>query len=168
MRAGERGTDDVKDLMRRAAIADVALLATSDLPLDELLARALETVVPAFEADHGRIVRLHDDGSTLRVLAECPGPSEQRTSEAAEIIRRTLDSGQPVVVQDPEPGDLSFSLVQIGGIRSVAAVPIRGPDGPLAVLKVVSSQPARFPDPAVEDLAAVARVLGGTVGRPAT
>lgn len=108
---------------RLQAVADAAL---SDRDLDTLaptmLARAREVV----NADSAALLLIEDDGN-LSLVADDGATSSTRPHRVAPdagLAGRVLADGEPVLLDDPRPEDLSDPAVLENGITSMLAVPL--------------------------------------------
>lgn len=136
-----------------AALADVATALNSSLNLNDVLKRILD--------DMGRVVP--HDASEIWLVEEgvarivgCRGYAEQGCEDAMLALRLTVDdlpsmrkvleTGQPVVIDDIERFPGLVPSVMTGRARSLVTVPIRATGSTLGFLNLIHKSPRFFTD----------------------
>ena len=145
---------------RERALADLSMLAISEMNLSSLLTAAAEAARHALQADFASVLELRDEAPFV-VRAASGGDLGQW-----EEILASLDAGGaaaealrlevPVIV---EHGKTQH------GIRSSAAMVVRGRDGPFGVVSVHSCSPGAFGEGDRFFLRSVANVVAAAAAR---
>jgi DNA-binding NtrC family response regulator len=110
---------------RLRALGDVLASLEKGDDVAGVFGRALDAAVGELRAIHGFAGLLEADGKTLRVLASRGmDPRDPRGQVSRGIVDAVLKQGREVCTGDA-PSVISTASVQMSGIRSVGAVPLR-------------------------------------------
>ena len=147
---------------RLHGLAQVLQTAEAGRGASEVLAAALDAAIGAVPAARGFAALVEPDGRTLRVAAS---KGLDARDPRAHVSRRVLDvvigEGREVLTGDA-PSEIPLSSVVTKGIRSICAVPIRGPAGVAGLLYLDAGTTLRAFGP--DDLALL-QVLAALVSR---
>ncbi|MCZ6625256.1 MAG: GAF domain-containing protein [Deltaproteobacteria bacterium] len=148
----------------QAVLNTIAMATSQSLDLNELLQTALDKVLEVTGRDRGYI-RLKDSVTGEVTLAAHRGISEEYAQ--ALLYRRTpggksdqvFESGEPLVVNDPEGANLKEEARQ-EGLCSIAWIPLKARGKVVGILNISTSQPRSFEPREVELLQAIGNVIG--------
>lgn len=167
---------DVEREARRAAqkavIAQLGLDALSGMPVDELMALAVEQAARTLDVEYAKILELLPGGAALLMVAGWgwqEGLVGQATVEASGrwLAGYTMRSNEAVIVDDLA-ADTRFerpSLLVDHGVVSSISVIIHGRDGPFGVFGAHSKKRRRFAAADADFLQALANVVGTAIER---
>jgi len=154
---------------REAVMLDIARALNASLTLETALARVLELVSSAVEADAASVfVRAEEDQDELEVSFALRGGTVQEgaVSEALGLSGHVLETGEAVEVADvrDEPRFQGKLDSRFGTrTRSLMAVPMRRRDQLAGLMEVLREEPRPFEPADLEFLQAVADELAVAV-----
>jgi PAS domain S-box-containing protein len=164
---------ELRDRARQQeAVADLGRLALTGGSVEELVERAVTSVIDALGVKCVEVLELLTDSDELAVQAGA-GWNEgvvgviRLTADATTLQGFTLDSGEPVTVGDlaSENRFVAPAYLLDHGVGSSVAVIIRGGNGPYGVLAAHARGRRRFGSDDAIFLRGVANVLGAAIQR---
>jgi PAS domain S-box-containing protein len=157
---------------RQSAVADLGLLALTDIPLHELLATSVELVSAVLEVEVAGLLESVPDCDAMqpRVGMGFP-PAGKFRADSRSFLGRVLDRGECVCVDDDDPvmgalpdEALFADLGTVGGL----AIRVPGREHHNGVLLACSRRSRAFSDDEKTFIQQVANVLGAAIDRQAT
>lgn len=150
-------------------LSAVASAVSGVFELDQVLARALDTVIELSRADKGAI-HLLDANSQELVLRAHRGLSSEysrahrRLKVGEDIPGKTVQTGQPVVIEDSTTdARTAHEVADTEEYRSLICVPLRTNAGVLGTVAVLSARPRHFGPLDVPLLSTVAHQIAAAI-----
>jgi len=150
-----------------------SITALAYAPLETMLARSLEMMLPAMSAEIGMVHLMAGQGAPPR-LAACRGLSADEVAELASLPPReqwwaqVIAQDKPVFLcQDPQGGPLGLSVPCLARARACLGIPIRAPSGPIGALSVLSQATGAFSVEQMALLRTIADEMGAAVAAEA-
>lgn len=154
---------------RLRTIGSVTSIVTESLQLEQILNRALDSVLDVTQVETGRIYLLDAETGDL-ILAAHRGLSPEVIGELArfdpghDLVGQVGQMGEPVIVDNlMQDSQSSLSPISGVGMRSLVAVPLRSRDRAQGVLSLCHTQQGRFGPPDLQLLAPIGDAIGVAV-----
>ncbi len=151
-----------------SALNAVVSTAGQSLELDKLLNDVVTTLVEVLKADVAGITLIEEETRLLKVGAY-KGLSDMvvravtnASNETGEgLTQAVVNSGQTVLIADmaEDPRAVDNSAVQSMGLRAFAAAPIKGREGILGVVSLISHQRGAFQQDDLDLLSSIGKGL---------
>ncbi len=155
---------------RLSAIHEIADALSEAVELPELLGQGLERTVRALGLEGGQIHLKSDDRDQVMHIGAIFGDDThfwdgEQTIQVGECIcGQAAAAGSPVVVNDAmSDSRIAGRACAVGGVPSVASVPLRVKGGTLGVLTVRSCDPHHFVLQDLELLTSVANLMAAAL-----
>jgi Nif-specific regulatory protein len=137
----------------------VGHLLKSEVDIDALLGKLLDTIARAMDADRATLFVLDaQTGELYTRAAHLPELPEIRLKPGVGIAGHVLETGQPIRIDEPSHDERFFQGIDRRTgyhTRNLCAVPVRGPSGVIGVLEVLNKLHGDFAEPDVELLQAL-------------
>lgn len=165
-----------RDADQRRRSADLLLelmeVASGDGSLDDVLATLCQRLATQLRARRASIFLVQDGDLVPRMSRYADGRMDKALweefrdpEEPSELVRKVIQTGETVVVEDAEEADEDRWWAQRFGIVSVIASPIGQPPDATGVIVVDSAYPRRFSHEQVRFVTVLGSHVGGVLRR---
>ncbi|MDP2899214.1 MAG: PAS domain S-box protein [bacterium] len=154
------------------AFKQVAAALSGPMPFQELLQRAVKTILKAVSAEAGAIFLRDGKGATFSALAQEGAPEKLMEASVSFSLEgsfsgRVLKSQTGLILRDLHRVRKGSAIVLPAtveaGFRSLMGVPLLGRKGPLGTLEVASRGPGHFGQSGLHFLRVLGRQIAGEV-----
>jgi PAS domain S-box-containing protein len=154
------------------AFQEVASALSGPMPFQELLQRAVKTIVKAVSAEAGAIFLMDGKGAAFSALAQEGAPEKLMEASVGFSLEgsfsgRVLKSESGLILRDLRRVRKGSAIVLPAtveaGFRSLMGVPLSGRKGALRTLEVASRSPGHFGQSELDLLRMLGRQIAGEV-----